>query len=325
MRDEVVRFVQHWAKRAHALVKQLLRWLGIPSSKYYNWKKRLGRVNAHNSKAPRGHWLQEWEKKAILSYEAEHPEEGYRRLTYMMLDAGVVAASPSSVYRVLKNAGRIGRKKTSTSTKGTGFSQPCEPHEHWHIDISYLNISGTFYYLCSVLDGYSRYIVHWEIRESMKEADVEAILHRAYEQFPTATPRIISDNGPQFVARDFKVFIRECGMTHVRTSPYYPQSNGKIERWHGTLKQECIRPKTPLTLDDALRVVGQYVTYYNDERLHSGIGYVTPKDRLEGRDPAVWATRRQKLAKAREDRKTNRTPAGGTDTAPRPQSAPSVT
>jgi transposase InsO family protein len=94
----------------------------------------------------------------------------------------------------------------------------------------------------SILDGFSRFLVHWDLRESMREADVEVILQRAKEKYPEAKPRIISDNGPQFIARDFKEFIRISGMTHVRTSPYYPQSNGKIERWHKSLKSECIRP-----------------------------------------------------------------------------------
>ena len=145
--------------------------------------------------------------------------------------------------------GRIDRSRTTTNPrlKGKGFQQPLAAHEHWHVDVSYINIAGTFFYLCSLLDGYSRFIVHWEIRESMTEADVETIIQRAREQFPGARPRIISDNGPQFIAKDFKEFIRICGMTHVRTSPYYPQSNGKMERWHKTLKGECIRVKTPLS------------------------------------------------------------------------------
>ena len=138
--------------------------------------------------------------------------------------------------------------------------QPLRPHEHWHVDVTYLNISGTFYYLCSILDGYSRFIVHWEIRETMTEADVETIVQRAARSFPASTPRIISDNGPQFIARDFKEFIRICGMTHVRTSPYYPQSNGKIERWFKTLKGECIRVTTPLSLEDARRMVAEFVS-----------------------------------------------------------------
>jgi transposase InsO family protein len=143
--------------------------------------------------------------------------------------------------------------------------------------MSYVNIAGTFYYLVCVLDGYSRHIVHWEIRESMEERDVEIVVQRARERFPQAAPRIISDNGPQFTAREFKEFIRLGGMTHVRTSPYYPQSNGKLERFHGTIKSECIRPGTPLSLEDARRIVDGYVRHYNETRLHSAIGYVTPR------------------------------------------------
>ena len=108
-----------------------------------------------------------------------------------------------------------------------------------------------------------RFIVHREIREQMTERDIETIVQRAREAFPHARPRIISDNGPQFIAKDFKEFIRQCGMTHVKTSPHYPQSNGKIERWHQSLKCECIRPGTPLSLEDARRLVGEYVAHYN--------------------------------------------------------------
>ena len=229
----------------------------------------------------------------------------------MMLDADVVAVSPSSVYRVLKAAGRLAPRGGRLAKKGQGFEQPLRPHEHWHIDVSYINIAGTFFYLCSLLDGCSRFIVHWEIRESMTEADVETIIQRARERFPDARPRIISDNGPQFVARDFKEFIRICGMSHVRTSPYYPQSNGKIERWHKTLKGECIRVKTPLSLDDARRIVTEYVAHYNEVRLHGAIGYVTPTDRLEGRQGEIFAARKRKLAAARARRRGGVT--AGTD------------
>src|SRR5205809_442849 len=114
------------------------------------------------------------------------------------------------------------RSGTASSKKGTSFEQPLAGHQDWHIDVSYINISGTFYYLCSILDGCSRYIVNWDLRESMTEADIEIILERAKEKYPEAKPRIISDNGPQFIAKDFKEFIRISGMTHVRTSPYYP-------------------------------------------------------------------------------------------------------
>jgi transposase InsO family protein len=199
---------------------------------------------------------------------------------------------------VLKGAGLLQRQRVATSTKGAGFTPPGAPHEHWHIDVSYINIAGTFYYLCAVLDGYSRYIVHWEIRERMQEPDIEIILQRARERVPEARPRIISDNGPQFIAKDLKVFIRLMGMTHVRTSPFYPQSNGKLERWHQSLKRECIRPKSPVSADDARRLVADYVAEYNDARLHSAIGYITPKDKLLGRAEVIFAQRKQKLAGA---------------------------
>jgi putative transposase len=227
-------------------------------------------------------------------------------MTFMMLDADVVACSPTSVYRVLKTAGLLTGQTPTITKKGTGFVQPLKAHEHWHVDVSYLNIAGTFYFLCSVLDGYSRFIVHWEIREKMEESDVETILQRDREVYPGVTPRLITDNGPQFIAKDFKEFIRIAGMTHVKTSPYYPQSNGKIERWHKTLKGDCIRVKVPLSLEDARRIVTDYVAHYNNVRLHSAVGYVTPKDKLEGKDQEIFAQRDRKLAEARERRKLER-------------------
>lgn len=157
-----------------------------------------------------------------------------------------------------------------------------------------------------MLDGYSRFIVHWDLRQSMTEADIEIILQNAKETYPDAKPRVISDNGPQFIARDFKEFIRIPGMTHVRTSPYYPQSNGKLERWHQSIKRECIRPGTPLTLEDARRLIASYVDHYNTVRLHSAIGFVTPSDMLAGRQAEIHAARDRKLEEARRQRQLRR-------------------
>jgi transposase InsO family protein len=224
----------------------------------------------------------------------------------MMLDDDVVAVSPTSVYRVLKNAGRLDRHRWAPSKKGTGFVQPDGPHRHWHLDISYLNLAGTFYFLIGVLDGFSRCIVHWEIRETMKEFDTEVVVQRALEKYPGEHPRIITDNGPQFVARDFKEFIRLMGLTHVRTSPYYPQSNGKLERWHGSIKRECIRPACPGSLDEALRLVSSYVDDYNHVRLHSALGYITPSDKLNGLEQVIFAERDRKLEEARQRRQQAR-------------------
>ena len=298
--DLVVQFIRYWAGRTGLSVSLLVGWLEIARSKFNRWSGRLGSPNQHNATVPRDFWLEDWEKAAIIAFHDIYPLEGYRRLTYMMLDADVVAVSPSSVYRVLKSAGKLLPRWAKPSKRGKGFDQPIRPHEHWHIDVSYINICGTFYFLCSVLDGYSRFVVHWEIRETMKEFEVETVIQRGREQFPGERPRIISDNGPQFIAKDFKDFIRTCGMTHVRTSFYYPQSNGKMERWYKTLKGGCIRLQTPLSLDDARRLVAAFVTHYNTVRLHSAIAYVTPADKLAGRADAIWTARRRAKTKDRE-------------------------
>ncbi len=285
---------------------QLVSWIGIARGKYFDWRQRYGKANEHNALVPRDHWIDDWERQAIVDYFDRHPLEGYRRLTFMMLDEDVVAVSPATTYRVLSRAGRLDRWNRTPSKKGTGFQQPLRPHEHWHTDVSYLNLGGTFYYLCSILDGASRAIVHWEIRESMKEQDVECILERAKELFPQARPRIISDNGPQFIAKDFKEFIRLSGMSHVKISPYYPQSNGKIERWHKTFKSDALRPAQPNTLEEARRVGERFIKHYNRVRLHSAIGYVAPSDFMAGKAPAIWAERDRRLEAAREHRRRRR-------------------
>jgi putative transposase len=305
-RDTIIDFIARWHKKTGIIIKFLITWIGIRYSRYNEWKNRYGRDNYHNNWIPRDYWIEQWEKEAIIYYYQKHPLDGYRRVTYMMIDDDIVAVSPSTVYRILSVAHLLGNRKKKETKKGQGFSGPTRPHEHWHVDISYLNIGGTFYYLCSILDGYSRFLLHWEIRECMKEQDVEIIIQRARELFPGEKPRIISDNGPQFIARDFKEFIRVSGMTHVRTSPYYPQSNGKIERWHQTLKKESIRPRCPVNLKDAQRIVNDFVDYYNNVRLHSSLGYVAPRDKMEGRENEIFKMRDQRLAAARQQRKINK-------------------
>ena len=140
----------------------------------------------------------------------------------------------------------------------------------------------------------------------MKEADIELIVQRALEKYPSMHPKIISDNGPQFIARDFKDYIRLAGITHVRTSPYYPQSNGKLERYHKSIKTECIRPKCAETREEAEQNIKEYVQYYNTERLHSAIGYIAPMQMLEGRQQFILQQRENKLADAREQRRQER-------------------
>ena len=121
MRDRVVDYVRYWKDRTQIAAQRIHRWIGVPEGTVYNWKQRYGKVNEHNGWIPRDHWLEDREKRAILEFYLEHPLDGYRRLTYMMLDDDIVAVSPSTVYRVLKSAGCLDRRTSVPSKKGTGF------------------------------------------------------------------------------------------------------------------------------------------------------------------------------------------------------------
>jgi transposase InsO family protein len=287
----------------------MLRIIGLVEQKFYEWKSKYGEPFKHNGKQPKDFWLSDEEKAAIIEYARNHSESGYRRMCYEMMDADVVAVSPTTVFRILRDNDLLNRfPRPSPTKKGTGFEQPLKANEHWHIDISYLNICGTFYYLCSILDGYSRKIIGWEIAAQMTEAQVEIIIERAKEQYPEARARIISDNGAKFIARDFKEYIKLSGMTQVRTSPYYPQSNGKgrSARFHQTLKNESIRQQVPLSLANAIKIVGEFIEKYNSQRLHSAIGYITPNDKMAGKAEEIWNGRDEKLETARKLRKSAR-------------------
>lgn len=302
IRDEIVCYVERLVKQSAFTRRELIGLIDIAPSRYYEWVKRLGIGNRHNGKIPKQHWLFPQERVAIIAYCRPKLEEGYRRLTYMMLDEDVVAVSPSTTYRVLKKANLLNRWSKSNDSKGSGFKQPQKLHQHWHVDISYVSILGTIFFLITVMDGKSRYVVNHDLRSHMSEYDVELVIEKGKEKFPDARPRMISDNGPQFISKDFKEFIRLSGFTHVRTAFYYPQSNGKIERFHGTIKREEIRRQSYLSIEDARRHITSYIDHYNTERLHSAIKYLTPEDVLMERVDARLKERQQKLAAAKQRR-----------------------
>lgn len=284
----------------------MLKQLDISQSKYYHWKKRQQVNTQHNGQLPKNHWLLDWEIKAIIDYRQEHFEEGYRRLTYMMLDENVVAVSPASVYRVLKQHHLLLTAWRHQKARGSGFNQPTRPHQHWHLDISYINFKGTFVFMAALIDGFSRFIVHFEIKLSFEALDIEIMLERARAKYPGAKPALITDNGPQFIAREFDNYLQEVGITHRKTRFYYPQSNGKIERFFQSCKNEAVRRQSYLSLDDLKQQIGKYIQKYNFTRLHSSIGYITPNDMLQGRQTAIFEKRQQKLYDAKEQRKRQR-------------------
>jgi len=303
IRDQIVTYVQQMRRRSVLTQQWFIRKIGIRMSKFQDWSKRYGHPNFHNGNNPRSWWILSWEKEAILEYCRDRISEGYRRLTYKMIDEDIAAVSPATVYRILKANGLLYRWNPGhSSSKGNGFKQPTAPNEHWHMDIAYINVMGTFMFLISVLDGYSRMIVHHELRTTMTEYDVQITIQRALEKYPGVHPHLISDNGKQFVAKDFREFLRDCGLKQIRTSVYYPQSNGKIERFHGTIKSEAIRKQSYLSPDDARRKIEGYIKIYNEERLHSAIGYLTPKEVFEGKMNQRLAERQNKLDQAMQNR-----------------------
>jgi len=251
------------------------------------------------------------EREAIVAQKREHPEIGYRRLAYMMLDEGIATVPPSSVYRVLKQAG-LSSRWTGGDNKShkKGFEQPRRIHEQWHSDIAYLNTLGTNYFFISVLDGPCRCIVHHEVRLDMSTTDVEIVIERALAELPSRyrdgagspRPRLITDKGSQCVSAQFKAYLRERDISHSRARPYHPQSNGKIERFHKSLKGECVRVTAMADLEEARRLIAEYVEEYNTQRLHSAlpcagevleggtVNYLTPADRKREGARACWAT-----------------------------------
>jgi transposase InsO family protein len=221
----------------------------------------------------------------------------------MMIDEDVAYVSPATTYRILKLEGLLNTWAVPMKTqKGNGFVQPKKIHQDWHTDIAYVNILGTFFFLITVMEGFSRMILHHELRAHMQEYDVEMVIQRAIEKYPEAKANLISDNGPQYISRDFKEFIRESGLNHVKISVGYPQSNGKLERFHKTIKEEKIRKTAMLNIDDAQNHIDSFIAYYNEERLHSGIYYLTPKEVFDGKMEERIAERQKKLDTARERR-----------------------
>ncbi len=292
-------------------LKQMIKIIGITSSKYYRWLHMVGQEANGNKVIPKKKCLLPEEKEAIINFARENyanndlfVKTGYRRIAYIILDKDIVHVSPSSVNRVLKEANLLNKWNTKKSNqKGNGFKQPDSLHQHWHTDIKYIKVQGKTLFLITVIDGYSRYITHHEVRQNMSELDVQITIQKAKDKYPDAKPRIITDNGSQFISKEFGQFIDQIGATHIRTSVGYPQSNGKIERFNRTISGECLRIRPVFSVEKQKEVINGYIEYYNNERLHSAIHYLTPSDVMNNLDTEILANREKKLILAQEKRK----------------------
>jgi transposase InsO family protein len=181
--------------------------------------------------------------------------------------------------------------------------KPKHPHDHWHTDIAYIKIAGVFYFLIMVLDGYSRFLLGWELMADMLGSSVEDFIQRVKERYPDARPKLIHDNGSQFISLDFKRLMQTLEIQSVRTRRNHPQTNGKAERLNGLVKNEALRPSSPSSYQEACQILNDYEYTYNYQRLHAGINYLRPSDMLFDRGRKILTEREAKLAAARELRK----------------------
>lgn len=285
----------------------LLSFAGIPWRTWREWRERHGVETKHNSNIPRNYYLTPEEGKAIFNYCqancADHPEKGYRTLCWEMVDKNVAYVAESSVYNVIKRHNLDKKWAEIVEASERGFEQPKAVHEQWHIDFSYIKICGSFYYFVSILDGYSRRILNWRLCDTMEGINAEVLVTETKELYPEAkSPRLISDNGSQFISKEFAelLFVLEIGHTFTRSC--HPQSNGKLERFHRTFKTEHTRRSAYVNDADARIRMGLWLAYYNSGRLHSAIGYLTPDDVFYGRKESRLAERREKLHTARINR-----------------------
>jgi putative transposase len=295
--------VEKTRERAGWTISGILEALGLSRSVYYAWRRREDRLE---DASPPGYLLERAlpeEVEAVVEYALEHPREGYRRLTWMMVDDDVAFLSPPSVYRILSERDLLCRWKPRGETTGTRPEPPTRPNEQWHTDLMYLWVKGRWYFLVTVLDAYSRYIVHWELLLTMRADDVTDVIHAALEKCPGERPRMVHDRGAQFTGREFRQLTRRFNLEDIPTKIAHPQSNGLQERWFRTLRQEGLSEAELGSYERAVEVIGGWVDYYNRERLHASLKYLPPEEYFRG-DPAKRISqRKKKLAQARWNRR----------------------
>ncbi len=294
------------AVRLRIGIDGVLELYGLHRSTYYGWFDETGSLRAPvTRKYTNDRRILDVEVEAVVAYRHQHKEEGYRKLTWMMIDENVAFLSESAVYQILSERGLLygWARSDLGDTQKEYQHKPKHPHHHWHTDIAYLKIGGVFYFLVMMLDGYSRYLLDWELMSDMLGSSVEDFVARVKEKYPHAKPMLIHDNGSQFISHDFKKLMTTLEIQSVRTRRNHPQTNGKIERMNGTVKNEVIRPNAPTHYQEAYQLLNEYAYTYNHQRLHAGVDYLRPADLFFGRRVTVLAERGEKIKLARQRRR----------------------
>jgi transposase InsO family protein len=295
-RETAEREIQRLQAKTELPLATLLQYAGIPYRTWRDWQQRKGIETKHNNNTPKNHYLTPDEIKAIVLYCSVNQLQGYRMQCWEMVDRNVAFVSCSSVYNVIKRYNLDKPWAEAVEMKKKGFDQPVAVHEQWHIDFSYIKIGGAFYYFLGILDGFSRKLLNWRLCQTMEGINAEILVAETKELYPEAkNPRLISDNGSQFISKDFEELLVLLGLGHTRTSANHPQSNGKLERFNRTLKSEHVRRSAYLHYEDACIRMAEWIAYYNSERLHRAIWYLTPNDVFYNRTAGRLAERKEKL------------------------------
>lgn len=297
---EIIRLVE----TSEVSIRRTLQELGVPRSTFYRWYSRY-QAEGYDGLANRGHTVRQfWNKipqqvkDEVVEMALAAPEKSARELAWQFTDEQEYFISESSVYRILKQFDLITSPVYEMIPAADKFKRPTKRvNELWQTDFTYFKILGWgWYYLCCVLDDYSRYILAWRLAPTMGAADVQETLDQAIAKTNLTyikvhhRPRLLSDNGPGFLAEDLKTYLKQYHIQHIRSAPYHPMTQGKIERFHRSMKNvvKLENYYLPWHLEKA---IGEYITYYNNERYHESLGNVTPGDMYEGRATQIQARR----------------------------------
>ena len=256
-----MQIVAQTKKRSGWTVYRTLAALGVPRSVYYAWKGRES-LQDRTGKPCRMYEVLPEERAAVCEFALQYPKIGYRKLTWMMVDAAVACVGESTVYRALSDADLLARWKRSTASDGEYHFRPNAPNQQWHTDVMYVWIAARFYFLLSFVDAYSRYVVHHKLLMALNGASVATELQAALEANPDAKPRVVHDHGSEFVNRDVAAVIKAHNLIDIKTKPRHPESNGIVERFNGTVRAESDNDYGANYLKAEV-VIGELIRHYN--------------------------------------------------------------
>ena len=276
--------------------RQALMALGVPKSSYYRWRR--GRPDSGNRRRPWNRITPEEEDK-VLVVAREYPNLSSRQLSVWITDNRGFAVSESTVYRILRREGLVKRQQTQLMAAKEYHTKTTRPHQMWATDASYFRVVGWgYYYLVTVMDDYSRFILAWKLQKDMSANSLIELVQEAVDATSmTDVPvedrtRLLSDNGAGYVSRAFRDYLQLVGIGHILAAPYHPQTNGKVERYQQSLKREVnqLPYEVPSQLEQA---IAAFVDYYNYRRYHKALGNVTPADVLYGRRDDILRRRKE--------------------------------